>query len=108
MLQAADVVLDTFPHGNLVPSIESLYLGTPVVTLGAAHTKGGGGQAAFPHGAPQQGELGLPGTDESPREAAGIKTSKSHVIGHEWADWTKGRLPGTVITTLCEGAYFGT
>ena len=40
------MVLDTFPHGNLVPSIESLYLGTPVVTLGAAHTKGGGGQVA--------------------------------------------------------------
>ncbi|GMI32774.1 hypothetical protein TeGR_g3035 [Tetraparma gracilis] len=44
VLSLAKVVLDPFPHGNLVPSLEAMYFGTPVVTLGAAHRGGGGGQ----------------------------------------------------------------
>jgi glycosyltransferase involved in cell wall biosynthesis len=46
VLSVADVVLDTFPHGNLIPSLEAMYFGTPVVTLGSAHRKGGGGQVS--------------------------------------------------------------
>lgn len=42
VLKMADVVLDTFPFCNFVPSMEALSVGTPVITLGARQRKGGG------------------------------------------------------------------
>ena len=40
VLKGADVILDTFPFGNFLPSVTGLMLGTPVVTLSSEQRKG--------------------------------------------------------------------
>ncbi|GMI07942.1 hypothetical protein TrVE_jg11159 [Triparma verrucosa] len=42
VLKGADVILDTFPFGNFLPSVTGLMLGTPVVTLSSEQRKASG------------------------------------------------------------------
>lgn len=42
VLKGADVILDTFPFGNFLPSVAGLTLGTPVVTLASEQRKASG------------------------------------------------------------------
>ena len=46
VLATAKVALDTFPFGNVVPGMESVFVGTPVVTCSRKMRGGGGGQMA--------------------------------------------------------------